>query len=201
MSSTPSPNWLAGWKPTDTLPASARADAEACIPALEADLAPAPPKALAATIARLVDWIEDFGITPMPDEPEARREKVARLSGRYREHLQHLPADLLVRCVNETMAAHRYRNLPLPAEMLARVTGELGRRRTVLGACRLALKLGRFDLAPVPEEDRVRPEQLRALRRDLAAAAAARTMPDADTQEDGEPAPPPNPRADRGADA
>lgn len=197
----PSPSWLPGWKATDTLPASARAEAEACIPRLEAALAPAPPKVLAVAIGRLVDWIEDFGITPMPANDEARREKVGRLSARYREHLAGLPEDLLVQCVEETMASHRFRNLPLPADMIARVSGELARRRAALGACRLALKLGRFEAPPIAPKDRVRPEQVRRLRHELAAAAAARAMPGADTPEVGEPPPPTNPRLDSGAQA
>lgn len=197
----PSPSWLAGWKATDRLPAAARAEAEACIPALEAGLVPASPKVLAVAIARLLDWVEDFGITPMPTDDAARREKVGRLAARYREHLAALPEDLLLRCVDETMVAHRFRNLPLPADMIARVSGELARRRTALGACRLALKLGCFDAEPIAASDRVRPEQMRQLRRELAAGAVLRAMPGSDTPEYGEPPPLPKPREDRGASA
>lgn len=199
--SPPSPNWLGGWKATDTLPAAARAEAEACIPGLEASLAPVSPKAMAMVLTNLLDWVADFGIVALPVDEGARRAFFTRLAARYREHLGHLPEDLLAQCVDETMASHRFRNLPLPADMIARVSAELGRRRNALGACRLALKLNRFEAPPIAPEDRVKPEQARALRMELAAAAAAREMPDADTLEDGEPPTPPNPRMDRGASA
>ncbi len=195
-----SPNWLAGWKPTDRLPHAARAEAEGCIPGLEAALQPADPKALALALTKLLDWIGDFGIVPLPVDAAARDAYLTRLAGRYREHLARLPADLLMRCVDETMAAHRFRNLPLPADMIARVSAEWGRRRNALGACRLALKLNCFEAPPIAPEDRVRPEQVRQLRQELAAATAARSMADADTPEHGEPPPPPNARQDRGGD-
>lgn len=201
LRSPPSPNWLEGWKATDTLPARARAEALACIPPLEASLRPAEPKALALALTSLLDWIADFGIVALPTDAGAREAFLTRLAARYREHLQHLPADLLARCVDETMSSHRFRNLPLPADMLARVSAELGRRRITLGGCRLALKLNRFEPEPIAPEDRVRPEQARALRLELAALADARAMADADTPEDGEPSPPPNARMDRGANA
>lgn len=198
--SPPVPNWLAGWKATDTLPAAARADAQAAIPRLEAALVPADPKAMVVALTSLLDWITDFGIVPLPVDPGARSAFLDRLAGRYREHLVTLPADLLVLCMEETMASHRFRNLPLPADMIARVSAEWGRRRNALGRLRLALKLNCFDAPPIAPEDRVRPEQVRALRLELAAATAARAMAGADTPEDGEPRTPPNARQDCGGD-
>jgi hypothetical protein len=191
-----SPAWLAGWKAADTLPASARAEAQACIPALEAALVPADEAVMGVAIHRLLDWIVDFGIVPLPVDQKARQSYLARLAARYDEHLRILPPDLLLACVEETMAAHRFRNLPLPADMIARVSAEFGRRKTALGGCRLALKLNRFDRPPLTAAERVRPEQLRRLREDLAADAIAR-LPGSEEPEYGEPPPPANPRQDR----
>lgn len=155
---------------------------------------------MGVALARLLDWIADFGIAPIPTDAGARKAYLLRLAGRYQEHLAKLPADLLVRCVEETMASHRFRNLPLPADMIARVSGDLARRRAALSACRLALKFNRFDAPPIALEDRVRPEQVRQLAQDLAAATEARRLAGSETPEDGEPPPPPNARQDRGED-
>lgn len=194
MSSTLSPSWLTAWKAGDTLPHSARAEAEAAIPRLTEALQPAPAKAQAVAIGRLLDWAMDFGLVAVPTDDSGRREWSGRMSKRYREALEDLPADLITRAVEETMLTHRFRNMPLPADMRAVVAGELMARKGALGSLQVALRLNRFASPPVAPEDRPTAAQFAAFRRDL----HIRRLPGSETVEAGEPPPPADARVDRG---
>lgn len=157
---------------------------------------------MAVALGELVDWIEGFGVIALPDDPTERREKVGRIAGRYAENLSDLPSDLLVQAIRSTINAHRFRNLPLPADIRATVAEELGRRRAQRARLESVLRLGQFERPPVPRGERVTPEQLAELRVKLAAAGIP-PLPGSSQPEVGEPPTPlgADARRDRYADA
>ncbi len=192
------PRWLTSWKPSDTLPATARAEIEASLPALRRALAPATAKEFMVAMDGYVDWLEAFGVAALPPPGPEREKRLETVIGLMREDLADLPADLLAEALRRIRRNHRFRNLPLPADIRDQVKAEWARRKAMLSSAEACARFGRFEAPRIAPEDRVRPEQARQLRQELAAAAAAREMADADTPEDGEPPPPPNARQDRG---
>ena len=169
---------------TDTLPADYRSKIAEHLPKVRATLEPASAEAFAVAMDGFVGWIEAFGVIPLPpaDSPE-RLARIGLIAARYREHLADLPADLVELAFKRVMAAATFSKLPLPGEVRKAVAAELAERKVALHRLEAAHRFGRFAPQPVPPEERVRPEQVAALHREIAAMAAARAMPDADTEE------------------
>lgn len=191
--------WLASWKPSDTLPAKAKGEVEAALPALQHALVPSTAKQFAVAMDGFVDWLEAFGVSALPPPGPEREARLGKIVGLLREDLADLPPDLLVEALRRTRRNHRFRTIPLPADIRDQVKDEWSRRKARLSAAQACARFGQFESTPLAAEDRVRPDQLRKLREELAAGAAAREMEGADTPEDGEPPPPPNARQDQGA--
>lgn len=192
--------WLVSWKPSDTLPATARGEVEAALPSLQAALAPSTAKQFAVAMDGFVDWLEAFGVSALPPPGPEREARLGKIVGLLREDLADLPPDLLVEALRRTRRNHRFRTIPLPADIRDQVKDEWNRRKARLSAAQACARFGRFEATPLAPEDRPRPEQVRQLYQDLAAVSAARAMADTDTPEDGEPRTPPNARQDRGGD-
>jgi hypothetical protein len=159
-----------GWKPSEPLPAKYRGRIEQALPIAERALQPASPEAFAVAMAELFDWIEDFGVIPLPADPEARGAKLERLTERYQATIGDLPDDLLITAIKRTTMAAVFRVLPLPGEIRKHVEAEIAQRRLALVQLRAAARFGRFEAPPLSESERIKPVQLVAARRAISEA-------------------------------
>lgn len=80
----------------------------------------------------LVQWVERFGVVPLSDASAQRKTQIADIVRGYRAALSDLPSDVLLRAVLDTTRTHRYRNLPLPADIRTHADAELRARQTRL---------------------------------------------------------------------
>lgn len=128
------------------------ADHKALIPAAiraaKSQLWPAAPEQITLALKRLVDFADAFNIPS---------EKLKSAIGIYADALKHLPPDLIEHAVTAAMGAHKWgMRLPLPAELIAHVSGEMSERRSVLGKLEIMDRAGvealRDHAAPSPEE-------------------------------------------------
>lgn len=158
------PGWLETWTANDTLPHTARAEAEAALGQARATVVPAGPEVAAVAIAQLVEFLNTFGVVSLPADGSARETAIRRLVTSYMEQLQDLPADLLIQAVNDTRRNHTFHTAPLPGEIRKRVADDLARRRADIAKLEVALKFGRYERPPVPPEERATPEQLARFR-------------------------------------
>ena len=131
-------------------------------------------------------WAETFGLVALPANGAKRQAAYAAIASGYHEAISDLPGDLALKAVAHIKRTHRFRNLPLPADIRAAVANDLALRMLTLKRLESALRFGRFDLPPLRPEDRIRPGQMAALGRGMLTSAIAR-MPGAETAEDGEP--------------
>jgi hypothetical protein len=112
----------------------------------------------------LVGWIERSGLTQIPADHDARRGWITGVVRDYRDGLADLPADLLAAAVKRIKAAHRWRTMPMPADLRATVEGELSRRHGALRRLKLARDVAsRQSLhRPVTVDERKRAAKLMA---------------------------------------
>ena len=91
---------------------------------------PASGKEWALVMDSFIGWIERFGITPLPPVgSDERDETLAAIVRDYSTALQDLPGDLLKEAFARTIANHKWRNLPLFAEVRGYVEYELKERK------------------------------------------------------------------------
>jgi hypothetical protein len=129
---------LATWGPVEPVPEGIVSALPSAIDAAERSLQQANPKDFAVCMDDLVGWIERSGLTPIPADHSARRAWMASVVRDYRDGLADLPADLLALAVKRTKGVHRWRTMPMPADLRATVEGELSRRHGALRRLKLA---------------------------------------------------------------
>lgn len=134
-----------GWTVAHILPGEYKDRIERALPVVQASLEPAAVQDLAVAFGKLVEWIEAYGIVPLPEDPVLRRSKIAKITRRYADDLGGLPGDLLVRAVRDVTRRWTFRTLPLPGDFQRVVADELGRRKLVLARMELALSIGKFE--------------------------------------------------------
>lgn len=127
------PAWLADWTPADAVPVGMDT-IEVEMARIQAAMAPAMAKETAVALKAIKDFLTDFGLMPTNQ---------AAVIDAYRAALGEVPADLLPAVVRGATVGLRYSRLPLPADLVAPVKDEIGRRQ--LAAMRLrtaAIQLG-----------------------------------------------------------
>lgn len=121
----------------ERIPQAAKERLPAAIRAAQRQLWPARREEIMMAIDRLANFAEVFNIPA---------DKLKAAAGIYSEALKHLPADLINAAINAATATHKYgMRLPLPAELIAHVSGEMAQRR------RLLAKLEIMDRAPLED--------------------------------------------------
>jgi hypothetical protein len=153
------------WTPREPLPIEYRDQIIQAMPIAEEAVRPASVQEFAVAMAELFDWIEMFGVVPLPNNPDERCAKLAKITERYHANLGDLPGDLIAKGIKRTTDAATFRVLPLPGDIRNEVKDELMERRLILARLRLAASLARYRVAPVPAGDRLRPDQLAEVRR------------------------------------
>lgn len=95
----------------------------------ESAIAPASVQGFAVAMDALVQWLERFAMIAFSDDPQERKRQITDIVRGYRDALSDLPADLLMRAVTQTTQTHRFRNLPLPADIRTHAEAELAERK------------------------------------------------------------------------
>jgi hypothetical protein len=156
---------LATWGPAEPVPEGVVSALPSAIDAAERALQRANPKDFAVCMDDLVGWIERSGLTSIPADHSARRAWMASVVRDYRDGLADLPADLLELAVKRTKGVHRWRTMPMPADLRATVEGELSRRHGALRRLKLARDTAsrqsrHLRQRPVTEDERERAAKL-----------------------------------------
>lgn len=158
------------WTPAEPLPAEYRARIPEALAIAEAACAPATLQQFAVCMAELMDWIEVFGVIPLPSGPQERRVRLAQVVAGYRKGLDDIPADLLAEAVRHVTGNAEYRVLPLAGDLRKIVAAELERRRHAVRRLTTAQRLARFE-APTDRRAKT-PEDLEAFERGMQQIAA-----------------------------
>lgn len=127
-----STRWLTAWTPSEPVPSEARDQLPLLVASAESALAPADIQGFAVAMDTLVQWLERFGVVAFFEDAAQRKSQIADIVRGYREALADLPSDVLMRAVADTTRSHRYRNLPLPADIRAHAETELRERQNRL---------------------------------------------------------------------
>ena len=127
-----STHWLTAWNPAEPLPEGAAEQLPALVAGAEAAIIPADVRAFAVAMDELAQWVERFGVIPLSENEAKRTAQIADVVRGYDAALSDLPADLLLAAVRKTIATHRFRNLPLPADIRAHAEDELAERKARL---------------------------------------------------------------------
>ncbi len=163
---------LHGWSPEQPVPADAIPLLPKAIEAYSHAVQPADKKAWLVIMDRFLNWIERFGVVPVPMEPTERNRWRMDLIFDYRDALADLPADLLEQAIKQVMATARYRVLPMPGDVRAIVADELRKRQDQLNRLTTAQILSKR--APDPQFRTVPTQEDRAAA--IAACARIKTM-------------------------
>lgn len=110
---------------------------------------------------RLIGWIERYGVIPLPERPDERRAALRDIVAGYRDDLSDLPDDLLLAAVERTVRAHKYRTLPMPADIRQHADSAMRERTTLLNRLRTAEMIARrtrrgFAAKPATEAEKNR---------------------------------------------
>jgi hypothetical protein len=162
------------WTPSEPLPAEYRDLLPSVLALAEQALRPVPVEAFAVMMDSFIEWLDLCGIGNLPDEEEARQDKIARIVRMYHAELGHLPADILDCVLSRTRQRHKWPKLPTPADMLELAAGELERRRFAKRRAEAAIRTGTF------EEPQFKPrptEEQKAAVAEVLAAAKLKTVP------------------------
>jgi hypothetical protein len=117
---------LLTWTPAEQVPAEAKNHIEGAKSFASNILQPAQREAWAVVLDDFIGWVERFGIVPLPAIGSPERSKVlGGIIKSYQDNLQDLPEDLLHEAFKKTTMYHKFRNLPLPAEIRKYVEDEL----------------------------------------------------------------------------
>jgi hypothetical protein len=127
-------------------------------------------------IGAFLDWCDLLGLRPFPEDEQERSKLMSRLALAYYQTLSDLPPDLLVIALAKIQHEHRWRNLPMPADIRGAVAEDLENRQRIRRRLQTAMKLGRFEEPPLPADQRAKPEEIAAVR-EMEAKAAQRARP------------------------
>jgi hypothetical protein len=137
--------------------------------AITAALQPASAKQMAVETSKLIAWCRSFNI-PLAN--------VTTTTEAWDLALRHLPEDLLRQAFETIKRTHRWGNRPpLPNEIAATVSAEYGRRLRIKSGLWLASTKPVDEAPPTPEERERRAANFAELKKLMAQAAAAVTMP------------------------
>lgn len=165
-------NVLDGWKPEQPVPTELIPILPQAIAEYRATIEPADKKSWLVVMDRFTNWIERFGVVPVPTTEIERKRWRQDLIFDYRDALADLPADLLEEAIRQVMATARYRVLPMPGDIRAIVADELRKRQDQLNRLTTAQILSKR--APEPQFRTVPTKEDRAAA--VAACARIKTM-------------------------
>ncbi len=138
-----------GWNPGHRLPVEYRAAIALQLPKIEAACEPADARGIAVYAGMLADWIALFGLVPLPADESARAAALEPVLGGFIDDRDpNLPSDLLAESVRRIRRAWRYRSLPMPAEVMATVSGEWTRRLALRARLRVAERTATYEAEP-----------------------------------------------------
>lgn len=161
------------WHPAERLPAAYREILPDGLTQVERSLVPVGNVECFAELGEMVEWADMFGLLKLPDDERERAKKSAVLCRMYWESLGDLPADLLTLALKRTRSGHGYSKLPLPADIRGYITEELCRRQLMAMRLATAIKFGTFTAEPLPERERITPEQAAEVREKVQACRKA----------------------------
>lgn len=140
------------WTIAEPLPAEYRDRIPTALATMQAACQPASPKHFAVCMHDLIEWIEVFGVVPLPADPAAREDRIAQIVARYQADLSDLPADLLRDAIRHVTGSAKYRVLPMPGDVRAVVADEMERRRHAVRRLETARRVGKFEDEPLRVE-------------------------------------------------
>src|SRR4051812_24356041 len=120
---------LLTWTTAEPVPTEIVAKLPMALMASEQSLKPLSRKAFIVTLDRLIAYVEQMGLVPLPSEEERRREWVRNTRDIYYAAFNDMPEDLFDQAVTLTIRTHRYSKLPLPGEIRVKVEAELSDRK------------------------------------------------------------------------
>jgi hypothetical protein len=126
-------SWKWEEKPNNPLPPMTQALLPEAIIQAQAINQPSTAKQFAVSMERLLKFCQTFGL------PASDLKASVEF---YRASLSDLPPDLLDLAIDRTIRAHKYRTLPLPADIRAQVNAEMIKRRAPLDRLRMAQRWG-----------------------------------------------------------
>jgi hypothetical protein len=151
------------WTLAEALPADYRDKLPVALEVVQRTLVSVTNAEFFDTIGELIDWADLFGLTKMPVDERERGRKAGMISRLYWQTLGDLPADLLDLALKRTMAGHSYTVMPLPGEIRAYVAPEMARRKLMALRLETALMFARFEEPPLPDREKITPEQRKAV--------------------------------------
>jgi hypothetical protein len=130
---------LENWEAWHQLPEGVTLPAlKAELEIVERTLEPASSPQMAVGIAKLLDFARAFGIT------NAEGSQVRSMAEFYRQGFEDVPGDLVLLACERASREWRWGNrMPLPADLKAMISEELGRRRVVQARIRSAMMKAR----------------------------------------------------------
>ena len=162
-----------GWTPAHRLPMAYRREIDRQLLLLRPLCAPADETGIAVYAGKLAEWIGAYGLMPLPADPDEREAALQPvLVGFIDDRDPLMPGDLLAESVVRMRRRHRFRNLPMPAELAATVSADWARRRTILARLELAARIAPFEAPDIPAADRVGGDAMRSLTGSIASAFA-----------------------------
>lgn len=118
------------WTPAEQVPTEIIPRIDHHIEFAHSLIQPAQPKTWAVVMEDFIGWIERFGIIPLAPIGSMERDKsLSAIVADYRKALHDIPDDLLKEAFERTIQNHRFRNLPLYAEVRQYVDDELRDRK------------------------------------------------------------------------
>lgn len=152
------------WQVSSPLPAEYQGLLPEALRMAESSLVPVSNADFFDAIGTFLDWCDLLGLRSFPEDQQERAKLMSRLALAYYQTLSDLPPDLLVIALAKIQHEHRWRNLPLPADIRAAVAEDLENRQRIRRRLKTAIKLGRFEEPPLPADQRATPEQIAAVR-------------------------------------
>ena len=95
---------LQTWNATEPVPETVRRLLPVALRQLEQETRPADSTVLTVTLDRLLGWIQRYGLMPVHPDPDRHAADVRAMTVDYRVALVDLPADLMTRAVEQTIA-------------------------------------------------------------------------------------------------
>jgi len=121
---------LLRWTPAEQVPSEVIPHLDQNIEVAWSLIQPAEPMTWAVVMDDFIGWIERFGIVPLHAIGSPERDRtVSAIVADYRNALHDIPDDLLKEAFEKTIQNHRFRNLPLYAEVRQYVDDELRDRK------------------------------------------------------------------------
>lgn len=143
---------LSNWTTAEPVPTEVIAKLPLAMMASEQSLKPVSRRAFIVTLDRLIAYVEQMGLVPLPNDEEKRRDWVRNTRDIYYTAFSDVPEDLFDQAVTLTIRTHRYSKMPLPGEMRAKVEAELSDRKNLATKIKTAVYFAQRQGQQAPRE-------------------------------------------------